>query len=161
MTTQANKFVHSFEAKLAKVDSAMSAVNDIVWAETQIGMRVKRAQTQRDLVSSDSLSLTHTFFKMSESGNSHMIKILAHRDRVCQDYDLYVTVHIYHETEDEDWEREIVHALDEEVIARLREMLEVVAEMPDYEDEPQGVQDRLNRGYDEIVDVLDELRRMN
>lgn len=50
--------------------------------------------------------------------------------------------------------------LNEEVIARLREMLEVVAEMPDYGDEPQDVQDRIDNGYDDIVDILDELRRM-
>jgi len=62
--------------------------------------------------------------------------------------------------EDEHWQQELVRRLNEEVIARLREMLEVVAEMPDYGDEPQEVQDRLNKGYDDIVDILDELRRI-
>lgn len=39
-------------------------------------------------------------------------------------------------------------------------MLEVVVEMPDYKDEPLDVQARLDKGYDDIVDVLDELRRL-
>lgn len=48
---QQSKFAQVFDAKLEKVDSAMSAINGIVWAEAQLGMRLKRARNQRDLVS--------------------------------------------------------------------------------------------------------------
>jgi len=54
-----SKFAQLFDAKLEKVDSSMSALNGIVWAEAQLGMRLKRARNQRDLVS-PRFSYTHS-----------------------------------------------------------------------------------------------------